>query len=428
MTQILMAKKGIITEEMKKVALKESVDPEFIREGVAKGTIVILKNNRHTNIEPVGVGEGLFTKVNANIGTSSDLVDTDGELRKLRAAITAGADTVMDLSTGGDLDEVRQLILKESSVPVGTVPIYQVAVEYTRKNRKIEEIEIEDIFRVIEKHAGDGVDFMTIHCGLTSEGLRRLRKEGRILDIVSRGGSILARWMEKRGKENPLFEYYDTLLDIAFKYDVVLSLGDGLRPGCISDATDRAQIQELLTLGELAERAWEKGVQVMIEGPGHVPMDQIEANVKLEKRICHGAPFYVLGPLVTDIAPGYDHIVGAIGGAIAAAAGADLLCYVTPSEHLRLPDLQDVWEGVMASKIAGHAADLVKRRMHVIRRDDQMARYRKRLDWEGQFRVAIDPGKARRLRESCRPTDDEVCTMCADLCAIKAQKDIGSGK
>lgn len=427
MTQIFMAKKGIITDEMKSVAAREGVDAEFIREGVAKGTIVILKNINHA-IEPVGVGEGLFTKVNANIGTSSDLVDIDEELKKLRAAITAGADTVMDLSTGGDLDEIRRIILKESTIPVGTVPIYQVAVEYARMKKNIEEIEVDDIFRVIEKHAQDGVDFMTVHCGLTREGLRRLRQEGRILDIVSRGGSILARWMEKRGEENPLFEYYDRLLEIAARFDVVLSLGDGLRPGCVSDATDRAQIQELLTLGELAERAWKKGVQVMIEGPGHVPMDQIEANVKLEKRICHGAPFYVLGPLVTDIAPGYDHIVGAIGGAIAALAGADLLCYVTPSEHLRLPDVQDVWEGVMASRIAGHAADLVKRRNDTIKRDDEMARCRKRLDWEGQFKVAIDPGKARRLRESCRPTDDEVCTMCADLCAIKVQKDLNPSK
>jgi len=419
MTRLEKAKKGGIPEEIRKVAQREGVRADYLKQGIAKGEIVLLKNNRRTKIKPLAIGKGLKIKINANIGTSKDCLSLKEELKKMKVAIECGADTIMDLSTGGDLDKIRRIILKESTVPVGTVPIYQAAVEAVKKKKSIVEMEVEEIFRVIEKQVEDGVDFITVHCGLTRESARRLKKEGRLLDIVSRGGAFTVEWMAYNKKENPLFEHYDHLLEIAKAYDVVLSLGDGLRPGCLADATDRGQIQELIILGELAQRAWAKGVQVMIEGPGHVPIHQIETNVKLEKNLCHGAPFYVLGPLVTDIAPGYDHITAAIGGALAGAYGADFLCYVTPSEHLRLPTIEDVREGVIALRIAGHAADIAKGVSGALEQDIKMANARKKMDWKSQFQLSLDPERSRELRKSRSPEDKKVCTMCGEFCAIK---------
>lgn len=418
MTQLIQARNGTITPEMKKAAIKEGVSPEFVRKGIADGNIVITKNKNH-NIEPLAIGAGLRTKVNANIGTSQDKVDMDLEIEKLKAAIDAGADAVMDLSTGGDIDKIRKAIIKESPVPIGTVPVYQAALEAVNKGKSFVELEADELFEIIEKHAEDGVDFITVHCGVTRKSVERIKKEGRIMGIVSRGGALTAEWMNYNKKENPLFENYDRLLKIAKEYDMVLSLGDGLRPGCIADATDRGQIEELITLGELTQIALDAGVQVMIEGPGHMPLNQIEANILLQKRLCHNAPFYVLGPLVTDIAPGYDHITSAIGGAIAAKAGADFLCYVTPSEHLRLPTLEDVREGVIASRIAAHAGDIAKGVKGAMEMDVNMSKARKALNWDEQIRLSIDPQKARLLRESSPPSDKDVCTMCGSLCAIK---------
>ncbi len=420
MTQLIEARKGNITAEMKEVALQEGLEPEFIRKGVADGNIVICRNNKHKKIPPLGIGKGLKTKVNANIGTSRDIKELDCELEKLDVAIKAGADAIMDLSTGGDVDLVRSRIMEKSTVIVGTVPIYQAALETFNSGRPIFKMTEDEIFDGIEKHLADGVDFITVHCGVTKESVHRLRTEGRIMDVVSRGGSFLTEWILKNKKENPLFEDFDRLLEMTKKYDAVLSLGDGFRPGCIADATDRGQIQELLILGELTERAWDAGVQVMIEGPGHVPINQVEANILLQKRICHGAPFYVLGPLVTDIAPGYDHITAAIGGTVAAAAGADFLCYVTPAEHLRLPAVEDVHEGIMATRIAAHAGDIAKGVKGAWEMDLEMSRKRKALDWEGQIAACIDPDKARRLRDSAVPMDaEDACTMCAALCSMK---------
>ncbi|MBE9504084.1 MAG: phosphomethylpyrimidine synthase ThiC [Proteobacteria bacterium] len=420
MTQLIEARKGNITAEMKEVALQEGLEPEFIRKGVADGNIAICRNNKHKKIPPLGIGKGLKTKVNANIGTSRDIKELDCELEKLDVAIKAGADAIMDLSTGGDVDLVRSRIMEKSTVIVGTVPIYQAALETFNSGRPIFKMTEDEIFDGIEKHLADGVDFITVHCGVTKESVHRLRTEGRIMDVVSRGGSFLTEWILKNKKENPLFEDFDRLLEMTKKYDAVLSLGDGFRPGCIADATDRGQIQELLILGELTERAWDAGVQVMIEGPGHVPINQVEANILLQKRICHGAPFYVLGPLVTDIAPGYDHITAAIGGTVAAAAGADFLCYVTPAEHLRLPAVEDVHEGIMATRIAAHAGDIAKGVKGAWEMDLEMSRKRKALDWEGQIAACIDPDKARRLRDSAVPMDaEDACTMCAALCSMK---------
>ncbi len=420
MTQLEYARQGTITEAMRKTAAAEGVSEEAIRQGLAEGTIVITQNMNHQMIVPLAIGKGLRIKVNANVGTSKDHANVEEELEKVRAAVEAGTDTIMDLSTGPDIDGTRKAIIKASPVPVGTVPIYQAAVEMpARKKRPMVEMTAEDLFEVIERHGQDGVDFITVHCGVTRNSVDKIKKEGRLMGVVSRGGAILVEWMDYNKKDNPLFEHYDRLLEIAKAFDMTLSLGDGLRPGCLADATDRGQVQELILLGELTERAWAKGVQVMIEGPGHVPMDQIEANVLLEKRLCHGAPFYVLGPLVTDIAPGYDHITGAIGGAIAGRAGADFLCYVTPSEHLRLPTVEDVREGVIASRIAGHAADLAKGLTGAKEQDCRMARARRSLNWQEQIRLAIDPGRARKLRESSMPKESDVCTMCGELCAIK---------
>ena len=421
MGQLSDAKRGIITDEMKACAFDENLDAELIREGISQGNTVISQNIKHKYIKPLAIGKGLRTKINANIGTSKDHIDMDEELEKLRIAVNAGADTIMDLSTGGDVDEIRKEIIKESPIPVGTVPIYQAAIE-TVQNKKtsIVQMTADDIFRVIERHAQDGVDFITVHCGVTIESVGRLKKEGRLMDVVSRGGAFLVEWMAYNNKENPLFENFERLLDIAQDFDLTLSLGDGLRPGALADATDRGQVQELVILGELTQRAWDRDVQVMIEGPGHVPINQIEANILLQKELCHGAPFYVLGPLVTDIAPGYDHITSAIGGAIAASAGADFLCYVTPSEHLGLPTVEDVRQGVIASRIAAHAADIAKGVKGAIEKDHKMAMSRKRLDWKEQINLALDPERAKSLRERMESLDSEVCTMCGEFCAIRA--------
>ncbi|MFQ6110428.1 MAG: phosphomethylpyrimidine synthase ThiC [Nitrospinota bacterium] len=423
MTRMQEAREGKITEEVAQAASTEGVPPEQLRDAIARGWAVIARNRVHSKIVPLAIGRGLRTKINANLGTSKDRNDPELELCKLKVSVEAGADTVMDLSTGSEIDAMRKLIIEHSPVPVGTVPIYQAAVEAGEISKSaIRGMTVEKLFSTLEKHAEDGVDFMTVHCGVTRESAERYRRQGRILDVVSRGGSFIIEWMHYNKRENPLYEFYDRLLELAAAYDVTLSLGDGLRPGCLADATDRGQVQELILLGELTERAWEKGVQVMIEGPGHVPIHQIEANVLLEKELCRGAPFYVLGPLVTDIAPGYDHITSAIGGAIAAKAGADFLCYVTPSEHLRLPTLEDVKEGVIASCIAAHAADIAKGVKGAMDRDILMAKRRKALDWEGMYAQALDPEKAKSYREGSLPSDGDVCTMCSDLCAIKVMK------
>ncbi len=419
MTQLTKARSGITTPEMEIVAEKEKVNVLELRDKIAQGRVVIPANIKHKGLVPCGVGEGLFIKVNANIGTSSDKISLQDELTKLEVAVEAGADTVMDLSTGGDIDLCRRRILESSKVPIGTVPIYQAVVEIAEKRGGLIRLTVDDVFEVIEKHAADGVDFITVHCGLTRTALDLLKRQGRVTDIVSRGGSFLATWMLHHDRENPLYEHFDRLLAIVKKYDVTLSLGDGLRPGCLADATDRAQIHELMTLGELTKRAWEKDVQVMIEGPGHVPLNQIKANVILQKQLCHHAPFYVLGPLVTDIAAGHDHVACAIGGAVAGEAGADFLCYVTPTEHLCLPGVEDVREGVVVTKIAAHAADIARGHKLAIDRDRKMAEARKNLDWETQIGLAIDPKKAKRLREENPPLEEDACTMCGKYCAIK---------
>jgi len=422
-TLIELAKKGIITKEIEFVAKYEKRDIDYIVQGLIEGTIVIPANIFHRereDFQPRGIGKGLITKVNANIGTSGDIESIELELEKLRVAVKYGADAIMDLSTGEYIDETRKRIIQNSPVMVGTVPIYQAAKEAVDRYGFIGKMTVDDIFNAIEKHCQDGVDFITVHCGVTLSSLERLKNEGRIMNIVSRGGALMAEWMVYNERENPLYEYYDRLLEIAKKYDVTLSLGDGMRPGCIVDATDRCQIEELITLGELVDRAREADVQAMVEGPGHVPLDQVEANILLQKRLCHNAPFYVLGPIVTDIAPGYDHISGAIGGAIAARAGADFLCYLTPAEHLALPDVEDVKQGVIAARIAGHAADIVKGVPGAIEWDLEMAKARENLDWEKQFELAIDPETARKYREERKPRkDEETCTMCGKLCSIK---------
>ena len=403
------------TPEIEAVARKEGLDPDVVRRRLVAGRAVIPSNPIH-DPEPCGIGEGLSVKVNVNIGTSRDRADLEEELSKVRIAVRYGADAIMDLSTGGDIDAIRRAVLKEVRIPVGTVPIYQTGLRMARKSAVVD-MDEDDIFRGIELHAKDGVDFMTLHCGITLETVQTLRSSDRFTDVVSRGGSFLVAWILHNGKENPLYEQFDYLLEMARKYEFTISLGDGLRPGCIHDASDAAQLHELTTLGKLVKRARNQGVQTIVEGPGHIPLDQIEWNVRLEKALCDGAPFYVLGPLVTDIAPGYDHITGAIGGALAAYHGADFLCYVTPAEHLCLPNADDVKEGLMASKIAAHAADLARGRSSS--RDDDMAHARKALDWEGMFRAALDPEKARAYRSRGHNEDTNGCEMCGDVCAIK---------
>jgi len=418
MTQLELARKGVISPQMIQVAEQEKVEAEFVRCGVAEGTIVIPANVKHSNLVPCGIGQGLKTKVNANIGTSSDFGGIDTELEKLQVTIDAGADAVMDLSTGGDISAIRRAVITASPLPVGTVPIYQAGIEAIDRYSAIVKMTVDDLFAAIEEHVRDGVDFITVHCGVTRSAIARLKQQGRVTDVVSRGGAFLIGWILYNERENPLYEYYDRLLEIAREFDVTLSLGDGMRPGSLADATDRAQIEELLVIGELVDRAQQAGVQVMVEGPGHLPLNQIEANVQLEKAICKGAPFYVLGPLVTDIAAGYDHITGAIGGAIAAAAGTDFLCYVTPAEHLSLPDPEDVRQGVIASRIAAHAGDIVKGVKDAEQWDRRMAKARKSLDWEEQARLSLDPQRSRRVH-SKHSSAGTACSMCGDYCAME---------
>ncbi|MEM3550919.1 MAG: phosphomethylpyrimidine synthase ThiC [Candidatus Bathyarchaeia archaeon] len=413
------AKKGQITEEMRIVAKDEGESPQTLCQRIAEGTVIITRNIHRENVHPVGIGEGLRTKVNANIGTSQDLCDLNLELEKARIAVKYGADTIMDLSTAGDLGQIRKAIIKAVNAPIGTVPIYQAAIEAAEKKGAIIHMTEDDIFNTVERHAKDGVDFMTVHCGVTQQIVKKLAKNPRLMGVVSRGGTFLAAWILHHDKENPLYANYDYLLEIAKKYDFALSLGDGLRPGCIFDSTDRPQIQELLIIGELVERARAANVQVMVEGPGHLPLNHVAANVQLEKSICKDAPFYVLGPVVTEIAPGYDHIVGAIGGALAGLAGADFLCYLTPAEHLGLPSLEDVKEGVIATKIAAHAADIAKLGAKASAQDLAMAKARASLDWKRQFENAIDPEKAKRVHGRVRPKSLETCSMCSEYCAIK---------
>ncbi len=417
MTQLELARKGVVSPQMVRVAQREKVEAEFIRQGLLKGTIVIPANIKHSNLVPCGIGQGLKTKVNANIGTSSDFGNIDTELEKLRVAIDSGADTVMDLSTGGDISAIRRAIIAASPLSVGTVPIYQAGIEAIDRYDAIVKMTADDLFAVIEEHARDGVDFITVHCGVTQSAIARLKQQGRVTDVVSRGGAFLIGWILYNERENPLYEYYDRLLEIVREFDVTLSLGDGMRPGSLADATDRAQVEELLIIGELVERAQQAGVQVMVEGPGHLPLNQIEANVRLEKAICKGAPFYVLGPLVTDVGAGYDHITGAIGGAIAAAAGTDFLCYVTPAEHLSLPDPEDVRQGVIASRIAAHAGDIVKGVKDAEQWDREMSLARKRLDWEEQTRLSLDPERSRQVH-SKHTTAGTTCSMCGKFCAM----------
>ncbi|HUV75166.1 MAG TPA: phosphomethylpyrimidine synthase ThiC [Dehalococcoidales bacterium] len=418
MTQLESAKEGIITRQMEVVAQSEGLEAEFIRHGVAGGRIVIPSNINHSGLVPCGIGQGLSTKVNANIGTSSDFGDIKTELEKLRVAIDSRADTVMDLSTGGDIQAIRQAIIASSSLPIGTVPIYQAGIEAIDRHEAIVKMTADELFGVIEEHARDGVDFVTVHCGVTQSAIARLKQQGRVADVVSRGGAFLIGWIIYNERENPLYEQYDRLLEICREFDVTLSLGDGMRPGSLADATDRAQVEELLTLGELVQRAQEAGIQVMVEGPGHLPLNQIETNVRLQKAVCKGAPFYVLGPLVTDIGAGYDHITGAIGGAIAAAAGTDFLCYVTPSEHLSIPDFEDVRQGVIASRIAAHAADIVKGVKGAEEQDRRMSEARKKLDWEEQARLSLDPERFRRVHGQ-HTTAGSACSMCGKYCAME---------
>lgn len=418
MTRIEAAKKGIITEEFKAVAGSEGIAVETLAIDIAEGRTVIPINTLH-DIKPIGVGRGLKVKVNANIGTSKDRVSIEEELEKLAAIVKYGADAVMDLSTGGPIKEIRRILTKKSPIAVGTVPIYEAVVFASEKYGNIAKLTVEDLFEVIEGQAAEGVDFITVHSGLTRRAIDRLRNEGRVLDIVSRGGSFLLEWMIYNDRENPLYEHYDRLLEISKKYDLTLSLGDALRPGCLADATDRSQMEELLTIGELHDIALKEGVQTIIEGPGHVPLNQVKLNIKIQKEVCNGAPFYVLGPLVTDLAMGYDHIAAAIGGALAGAAGADFLCYVTPAEHIRLPNVENVIEGVVALKIAAHAADIAKGVPGALQMDRKMAECRKKLDWNGQIALSFNPDRVREWRAEVPPTDQEVCSMCGDYCAIR---------
>ncbi len=415
MTLLHSAKNNKCTETVELVSKKENIPSHILLDRIAKGSIVIPKNKFRDFKKPCGIGFGLSTKINANIGTSEGREDLDRELKKLELLISLGADAVMDLSTGGDLRKIRRKLIEHSSIPFGTVPIYEAA----KKSKYIKDIKESDIMQVLKDQARDGVDFFTIHSGINLDSVSRLKKQGRVLDVVSRGGAILVNWMTENKKENPFYKNFDEIVDLAKEYDITLSLGDGMRPGSVADATDRAQIEELVILGELANRAFKKDVQVMIEGPGHVPLDQIVTNIKIQKSLCNNAPFYVLGPIVTDIAPGYDHITSAIGGAIAASAGADFLCYVTPSEHLALPDLEDVRMGVIASKIAAHAADIAKKVPGAIEKDIAMSRARKKRDWSEQFRLSMDEKRARSYRDKPGIKEGDTCSMCNELCSIK---------
>ncbi|MGI5990601.1 MAG: phosphomethylpyrimidine synthase ThiC [Lachnospiraceae bacterium] len=426
-TQMDAARKGIITPEMKTVAEKERRTPEEIRGWVAEGRAVIPANRLHTCIDPNGVGSMLKTKINVNLGVSRDCKDYDVEMKKVMDAVNTGAEAIMDLSSHGNTQPFRQKLTHECPAMIGTVPVYDAVIHY---QRDLNTLSAKDFIDVVRLHAQDGVDFVTLHCGITKKTIEQIKNGGRKMNIVSRGGSLIFAWMSMTGEENPFYEYFDEILDICREYDVTISLGDACRPGCLADATDGVQIEELLRLGELTQRAWAKGVQVMIEGPGHVPMDQIAANMKLEQTICKGAPFYVLGPLVTDIAPGYDHITAAIGGAIAAMNGAAFLCYVTPAEHLSLPNVNDVHEGIMASKIAAHAADIAKGIPGAREQDDRMAAARRKLDWDAQYKEALDPKRAKEIRDSRLPEDDhsDTCSMCGKFCAVRSMNKALAGE
>ncbi|WP_198021045.1 phosphomethylpyrimidine synthase ThiC [Peptostreptococcus sp. MV1] len=424
-TQMEAAKKGILTEQMKRVAEKEYMDPQLLMKRVAEGKIAIPANVNHKSLLAEGVGLGLSTKINVNLGISRDCPDVDKELEKVKKAIDMKAEAIMDLSSFGKTEEFRKKLIDMSSAMIGTVPVYDAIGFY---DKELKDITADEFLDVVRKHAEDGVDFVTIHAGMNKEAMKIFKRNRRITNIVSRGGSLMYAWMELNNAENPFYERYDELLDICQEYDLTLSLGDAMRPGCIDDATDACQIKELTTLGELTLRAWEKNVQVMIEGPGHMAIDEIEANVKLEKRLCHEAPFYVLGPIVTDVAPGYDHITSAIGGAIAAAAGVDFLCYVTPAEHLRLPNLEDMKEGIIATKIAAHAADIAKKVPHARDWDNKMAKARADIDWDAMFDIAMDEEKARRYRAESTPEHNDTCTMCGKMCSMRTMKKIMSGE
>jgi phosphomethylpyrimidine synthase len=416
MTQLDFARRNIVTTEMEIVAEKENILVKELMKNIAKGNVVIPASKLHKNLDPIGIGNKLKIKINANIGSSPDKAELQYELEKLRVCIDAKADTVMDLSTGGDIDNIRREIIKNSNIPVGTVPIYQAACNVS----DVVELDEKDFIEGIKKHINDGVDFITIHAGLIRSSIPLIKK--RLMGVVSRGGALTLKWMMHHQRENPIYENFDEILKMAKKYDVTLSLGDGLRPGCLKDATDAAQISELKVLGDLTLRAWDENVQVMIEGPGHIPLHQIEKNVVMEKEICHGAPFYVLGPLVTDIAPGYDHITSAIGGCLAAYYGADFLCYVTPSEHLGLPNVEEVKEGVFASRIAAHAADIARGLEGATNWDNEMSNARSNLDWRKMIELSINPEIARTIRERCTDADEEVCSMCGRFCSVKTSK------
>lgn len=423
-TQMEAAKHGFVTDEMKIVAEKEGVSTDYLLEKIAIGEVIIPRNKNHNSISPEGIGTGLKTKINVNLGISKDINDMELEMKKVDMALSLGAEAIMDLSNYGKTQEFRKKLIEKSTAMIGTVPMYD-AVGFLDKGLSF--IKAEEFLDVVKNHAENGVDFVTIHAGINRQNSEIYLRNRRVNEIVSRGGSLLFGWMKMNDRENPFYEYYDELLEICREYDVTLSLGDSLRPGGITDATDPGQISELITLGELTKRAWEKDVQVMIEGPGHVPIGDIEMNVKLEKKLCHNAPFYVLGPLVTDVAPGYDHITSAIGGAIAAAHGADFLCYVTPAEHLRLPDVYDVKEGIIAAKIAAHAGDINKIKS-AKEWDLEMSKRRQKLDWEGMFELALDPEKAKRYRAESKPTDENTCTMCGAMCSMKNMNLILEGK
>lgn len=424
-TQMDAARKGIQTKELLAIAEKEQWEPDKLMTLVAEGKVAIPANKLHTCLTPNGIGSMLKTKINVNLGTSRDLNDLDLELEKVQDAVSMGAESIMDLSSFGDTRKFRRKLTTECPAIIGTVPIYDAVVYY---HKALGDITAKEWIDIVEMHAKDGVDFMTIHVGINKQTAHRFKDSKRLTNIVSRGGSIIFAWMEMTGEENPFYEHYDRILEICEEYDVTLSLGDACRPGCIEDASDISQIEELVTLGELTRRAWEKNVQVIIEGPGHMPLDQIAANMKIQETICKGAPFYVLGPLVTDIAPGYDHITSAIGGAIAAAAGAAFLCYVTPAEHLRLPNAEDVKEGIISARIAAHAADIAKGIKGAKEWDHQMSDARKRLDWETMFRLSIDPEKARRYRETSKPEKEDTCSMCGNFCAMKNMNRILDGE
>ncbi len=424
-TQMDAARKGIVTPEMEAAAAKEEMDVKELMELMAKGQAIIPANKRHTSLSPAAIGSRLKTKINVNLGISRDCKDMDVEVAKVNSAVAMGAESIMDLSSYGDTRTFRRRLTSECPAIIGTVPIYDAVVYY---HKPLKEITSQEWLDIVKMHAEDGVDFMTIHCGINKETAGKFKRNKRLTNIVSRGGSIIFAWMEMTGEENPFYEHYDEILDICRKYDITMSLGDACRPGCLKDASDISQIEELITLGELTKRAWEKDVQVMVEGPGHMPLDQIAANMKIQQTICQGAPFYVLGPLVTDVAPGYDHITAAIGGAVAAAYGASFLCYVTPAEHLRLPDLEDVKEGIIASRIAAHAADVAKGIKGAVDWDNRMSEARKKLDWEGMFELSIDPEKARRYRASAKPEKEDTCSMCGNFCAVKNMNRILDGE